>query len=108
MMRSMANDKVRRVLQVQGVGLELAQSGVQVLVLAFVFPAEAAAPPDVRPAVAAADFLRAALETVALAEGIVRCGRRLAQERAQIEKVFLRTLTLTKLAVAPLANECGG
>ena len=97
------DDEVGRVFEVERVGLQLAQRRVQVLVVALVFPAEAAAPPDIGPAVAAADFLRAALETVALAFRIVLGRRRLAEQAAEVDEMLLRALPLPQLAVAPLS-----
>jgi hypothetical protein len=99
------HDEVGRVLQVQGVGLELAQGGVQVLVLALVLPAEAALAPDIGPAVTAADLLGAALEAVGLAFRVgVRWGG-LAKHVTQVDEVRLRRLTLAEPAVAPLLDE---
>ena len=89
-----ADDQIGRVLQVERIGLELAQRSVQVLVLALVLPAEAALAPDVRPAVSAAGLGRPALEAVALAMRIVFRRRGLAEQPAQVQEVLLAALAL--------------
>ena len=59
-----ANHQQRRIFQRRGRIAEAAEGGVQVFALAFVFPAETAALPDVRPALAPGGFRRATLEGI--------------------------------------------
>ena len=70
-----ADDQERRVLQRQRVALQLVERLVEVLAAALVLPAEAAALPDVRPALAAGGLGRALLEAVPLAFGVGVGGR---------------------------------
>ena len=59
-----ADDEQRWVFEVLAVLEELLVGGDEVFVLAFVFPAEVLAHPDIGPAVAAVGFVDAALERV--------------------------------------------
>lgn len=98
-----ADDEVRQVLQVQRIGLHLPQRGLQILVLALVFPGEAALAPDIGPAVAAARLLRA--QAIGLAERIGFGRRLLADQVAKVDEVLLRRLPLAQRRVAPLPDE---
>jgi len=70
----------------QGVVGELLERGVQVAAGFLVFPAEVAAFPDIGPAVAAAGFAGAALETVVV--GVARFVD--AEQLAKIAEILLR------------------
>ena len=56
------NDQQRRIVQGQGVLLQLPEGRAKVLVFALVLPGETAPAPDIGPALAAAGFLHALLE----------------------------------------------
>ncbi len=103
--RHIRNDQQRRVLQRQRVLPELGEGGVQVRMLALVFPGEAVPLPHVGPAVAAGVLARSAFEAVAVAGrvGFGRCW--LAQQLAQVDEVFLRRRTLLQFGSAPLGDE---
>ena len=83
------DDEERRVFQREGVLPQLSECGVEIGVLALVFPSEVVALPHVSPALAALVLARAALEAIALAGGIGVCGRGLAEHAAQIDEVLL-------------------
>ena len=100
-----AHHQQRRILQRDGVLLQLKIGGFQVLALALVLPAETAALPHIGPAFPAAQLGRAFLEAIALAPGISLGGRRLAQQPAQINKVLLRRRPFLEFGVAPLADK---
>ena len=81
--RDVAGHEQRRVLQRAGVLQELPVRGLQVLVLAFVLPGEAAPAPHVGPAAAAAGLGGTLLEGVGLAGGIA-VGGGFAEQGAQV------------------------
>ena len=100
-----ADDQQRRVFQRRRVQLQLLEGGLQVLPLALVLPAEAGAPPDIGPAVAAAGLGRPVLEGEPLA-GRVGLGRRgLVEQPAQVDEMLLRRRALLERGVPPFANE---
>ena len=97
--------KQRRVFEVFAVLEQLLVGGVEVFVLAFVFPAEVAAHPDVGPAVAAVGFVDAAFEGVPRAVGVGLGGLGLAEEVAEVEKMLLAGAALGKRDGLPLGDE---
>ena len=104
-----ADDERGRVLEVLAVVEQLAVGGGEVGVRALVLPAEAAAPPDVGPALAAgAGPFRAGLEGIRLAAGVALVGRRHAEQAAEVDEVLLRGRALAPRVVAPLRGEVGG
>ena len=100
-----AYDEQRRVLEGLGVLEELGVGGVEVLVLALVFPAEEALLPDVGPAVGAVGLGGAAFEgePLALGVGLRRLG--MLDQFAQVAEVLLRAGALRELRLPPLAHE---
>src|SRR5207245_991776 len=100
-----ADNQERRVFQRDGIALQLREGGIQVFALALVFPTEAAALPDVGPALSAGRFRRALLEGVpfALRVGIAR--RALTQNGAQVVEMRLRGRALGQLRGLPFVNE---
>ena len=99
------DDQQRRVQQRLAVLQELAIGLVQVGVLSLVLPGEVAHLPDVGPPVAAGRLARAGLEGVPAARGIGLGRRRLAQQRAQVVEVRLRSRPLLERGVPPLGDE---
>ncbi len=100
-----ADDQQRRVFEVFAVLEELLVGGGEVFVLAFVFPAEVAAHPDVGPALAAVGFLDAALERVPRAFGVGGGRLGLAEQVAEVEEVLLAGAALGELRRLPLLDE---
>ena len=80
--------------------------GVQILVLALALPREPPAPPHVGPALAPAGLGGVLLEGVGR-PGRVRVGRRLVQQRAQVQKMLLGSGTLIPGVDASLGDEGG-
>ena len=101
-----ARHQQRRVLQRAGILQELAMGSIEVLVLALVLPREPAAAPHVSPSLAAAGLGGALLKSVGR-PGRVRIGRRLAQQGAQIQEVFLRRGALVASVGLPLGDKRG-
>jgi hypothetical protein len=89
-----ADDKERRVLQREGVLLELREGGVQVFPLALVFPSEMAALPNVGPTLAPGRLSRAALEGEPIAGGVGIGWRWFAKHGAQVIEMRLRRRAL--------------
>ena len=79
--------------------------GGEVFVLAFVFPAEVAAHPDVGPTVSAIGFVDAALESVPGAYGIGFGGLRLAEQVTEVKEVLLASAPLGERNVPPFFDE---
>lgn len=100
-----ADDQQRRVFEGFAVEQQLVVGGYQVLVLAFVLPAEVAALPDVGPAVAAAGLADAALEGVEGSLGIGRGRLVLAQQFADVEKVLLAGAAFGEVGPLPLGDK---
>ena len=102
------DDQQRRILQGQRVLAQLIEGGIEIGVAALVFPGEAMAFPDIRPALAAAILAGAALEAIGFAGGVGLGGRGLAQQAAEIDEVFLAGGTLLQLRRPPFGDEGGG
>ena len=99
------HDQQRGIRQGRGVELELFEGRVQVLAGAFVFPGEAAAPPDIGPALAPAGLAGAFLEAEPGAFG-VGLGRAVdADQGAEVEEVLLGGLFFLELYAIPLADK---
>ncbi len=103
-----ADHEERRVFEVLAVLEELAVGGGEVFVLAFVFPAEVAAHPNVGPAVAALGFSHAAFERIPGAFGVGSGGFGLAQQVAEVEEVLLAGAALGELRGLPFLDEFVG
>ena len=84
-----AHDEKRRIFKGHGILLELHIGGLQVLMLALIFPTEMATLPDIRPPVAAGQLGCAALEAIPFPFGISLRRRRLAQQPAQVNEMLL-------------------
>ena len=82
------NDQQRRVIQRQRVLLQLAKSGIQVFMLALVLPGKAILFPHIGPAIAAAGFLCALLESEPFAMRISH--RRLSDAQQITELIEVR------------------
>ena len=103
-----ADHEERRVLQGLAILEQLLIGGLQVLVLAFILPAEPGLHPDVGPALAAVGFLDALLEGVPGAFGVHFGGFGLVQEFAQVQEVLLTGAALGKVRLSPLGDELLG
>ena len=101
-------DEQRRVLEGCGVYQELGVGGVEVLVLALVFPAEAALAPDVGPALAAGGLGRALLEGEPGALRVGGDGVVEAEQAAEVVEVGLGGRAFLELDRAPFGDELGG
>ena len=73
-----ANDEKRRIFKGHGILLQLNIRGLQVLMLALIFPTEMATFPDIRPPVAAGQLGCAPLEAIPFTIGISLRRRRLS------------------------------
>jgi hypothetical protein len=100
-----ANDEQRRVFEVFAVLEELLVGSGEVFLLAFVFPAEVAAEPDVGPAGAAFGFIDAALECVPSALGVGGGRFGLAEEVAEVEEMLLAGAALGELSGLSFLDE---
>ncbi len=98
---AVADDEQRRVVELQGVVGELLEGGVEVAAGFLVLPAEAAALPDVGPAVAAAGLAGAALEAVVVR--VARLGD--AEQVAEVVEMGLRAGPLGERVVFPEGDE---
>ena len=74
-------------------------------VLAFVLPGEAVPFPNIGPTVAAGVLPGAALEAIAFADRVALGRRRLAQEPAEVDEVFLRGRAFLQFRRSPLSDE---
>src|SRR5689334_3428967 len=88
------HDEKRRIFERRGISLKLRESGIEVFMFSFVLPRETLVPPNVCPTVAAAGFLRAALEAIRFAVRIYVRGRRLSQHPTKVDEMLVRTTTL--------------
>ena len=100
-----AGDQQGRVLEGERIALQLIERPVEALAPALVFPAEAAALPDVRPAFAAGGLGGAALEAVPLALGVGVGRLGLVQQLAQVVEVRLRRRPLLEVGRLPFGDE---
>ena len=73
-MIEVADDQQGRIFEGESILLELPECGVQVLALAFIFPAEVAALPDVGPTLAATCLRSTALKAVEITRGSACAG----------------------------------
>jgi hypothetical protein len=99
------DDQERRVLQGRGVDLKLLEGDLEILALALVLPAVAAAPPDVRPALPSPGLGGALLEAVPGTDRVRlrRCW--LIQQPAEVDEVLLRGGALLEGRVPPLGDK---
>ena len=104
-MRSMSErDQQRRVFQRPGVAQQLHVRRFQVAAARLVSPAEAAAPPDIGPALPGPGLGRALLEGIGRAGGVaVRRGH--VQQGAEVEEMFLRRGLFVARVGGPLGDE---
>ena len=84
-----ANDQERRIFKGNGILLQLHISGLQVLMLALILPAEIPTLPDIRPAVAPSKLGRAALEAIPFPLGVGIRRSALFQQPAQVDEMLL-------------------
>lgn len=99
------DDEQRRIVERDGIALQLREGGIEVRPRALVFPGEAAAPEHVGEAVAAGRPGGADLESV-VAAGRIGIGRgRFVQQPAEIEEMRLRGRPLLQGRVPPLGDE---
>lgn len=103
-----ADDQQRRVIQRDGILLELGEGAVEVLLLALVFPGKAMPAPDIGPAFAPAGFRCALFEGEPFALGVGAGGLFNVEQFAQVEEVFLRCGTFLEFDMAPFGDELGG
>ncbi len=99
------HNQQRRVLQCLAVQEKLVIGGVQVLVLAFVLPAEEVAFPDVGPAVAAAVLGRAALKREPFTRGIDIGRFGMVEHFAQVKEVLLGGTAFGEANTFPFGDE---
>lgn len=102
------DDQQRRVFERHGILLKLGESGLQILALALVFPAEATALPDIRPTLAAGGFRGAALETIIFALLIGVGGVFDPEELAQVDEMRLRGRAFFEGGSAPFIDKLIG
>ena len=98
---AVADDKQRRVVELQGVVGELLEGGAEVAAWLLVFPAEVLALPDVGPAIAAGRFSGAALETVIFR--VARLGD--GKQVAEVVEMGLRAGALGERVVLPQGDK---
>ena len=103
--RHVGDDQQGRVLERQRVLAQLVEGGVEVFVLALVLPGEAVPLPDIGPAAAAGVLAGTAFEAVALPARIVLRRRRLTQQPAQVDEMFLRGRALFQFGRTPLGDK---
>lgn len=99
------DDEERRVLQRLAVLEQLLIGAVQVGVLALVLPGEVALLPDVGPALTAALFGGAGFEGEPRAVGVGLGRRRVVEEPADVDEVFLGGGAFFQRGVPPLGDE---
>ena len=97
----------RRIRKGVAVPQELVIGGVEVLVPAFVFPAEMIALPDIGEAIAAAVLGGALFKAEGLARGIGGGGRGVIEKGAEIEEMLLGGGPFLQFHPPPLRNELG-
>jgi hypothetical protein len=100
-----AGDQERRILERERVALQLIDGVVEAATAALVLPAEAAALPDIRPALAAGGLADAFLEAVRLALGVGVGRLRLVQKLAQVIEMGVRGGSLLQVRRLPLRDE---
>ena len=103
-----AGDQKRRVLERERVALQLVDRVVEAPAAALVLSTEAAAPPDVRPALAAGRLGRAPLEAIPLAFGNGVGRLLLVEQLAEVVEVGLRRGPLLQLRCLPFLDELLG
>ena len=103
-----ADDEDGRTGEGVAVEEELIVSVVQILVLAFVFPAEEILFPDIGEAIAAAVLFRALFKTEGFARGIGLGGRGMPEHPAKVEEMLLRGGAFLELNFSPLGDEFRG
>lgn len=103
-----ADDEQRRIGERFAVLQKLLIGFAEVFVLALVFPAEEAAPPDVREALPARFLVHALLKGVPLAFRVRIRWSRLAEQRTDVQKVFLTGGVLLEFGGLPFVDELLG
>jgi hypothetical protein len=100
-----ADDEERRVAEVLTIVVDLLVSGLEVFVLALVFPGEVVAEPDVGEALAAVDLVEGLVEGIALAGCVGGRGMGLAEHVAEIDEVGLRAAAFAEGVDLPALHE---
>ena len=102
-----ADDEQRRVLQIFTILKQLLIGRVQILVLAFVFPGEKTAHPNVGKATASGSLGNSFLEGVSVAFLIDLGWSGLTQNLAESHEVLLRGATFGQRGALPAGDEFG-
>ena len=100
-----ADDQQRRIVERNGILLELGEGAVEVLLLALIFPSKAFLAPDIRPAFTAAGLRCTLLESKPFALGVGRDRVFYIEQAADVIEVRLGGSAFFQLGSAPFLDE---